>query len=176
MGSDQTELNLIYDSNERWLSVESEGCSGCKGTLYDQTSSTYWVDSEVRVYQDLDHLDVKWYSDEGLDKACLTPTTAPFQYCTDTATVLMITDAYGISDDYSGFLGLNYGAQHDDTQNILLIPRMYNNPSSGSTTLTEKLFAIYYNNGASTGSFIDFGDPDTSIYSSGAEVTTFEIN
>lgn len=76
MGSGQTELNLIYDTNERWLSIEAEGCSGCEGTLYDQTTSTDWVDSDTRVYQDLDHLDVKWYSDRGTDKACLTPSGA----------------------------------------------------------------------------------------------------
>jgi len=88
----------------------------------------------------------------------------------------MITDAYGLAEDYSGFLGLNYGAQHEDTQNILLIPRMYNNPTDGSTTLTDKLFAIYYNNGESTGSFIDFGEADTSLYITDAEVVSFAIN
>lgn len=44
MGSASTELNLIYDTNERWLSVEESGCDDCLGTLYSNSASTNWVD------------------------------------------------------------------------------------------------------------------------------------
>jgi len=53
---------------------------------------------------------VRWNSDRGTDKACLTPSGAANQYCTDTATALMINDAEGVAESYSGFFGLNYGA------------------------------------------------------------------
>lgn len=67
---------------------------------------------------------MEFRSDEALDKACINPASATPQYCTDTATVLMMTKAWGVSPDYSGFLGLNFGAKDTDTQNILLIPRI----------------------------------------------------
>jgi len=110
LGSSSIELNLIYDTNERWLSVEASGCDGCEGALYDPNASLNYNDQNVSVFQNLDHLDVEFRSDEALDKACLNPSSATTQYCTDTATVLMMTKAWGVSPDYSGFLGLNFGA------------------------------------------------------------------
>ena len=107
LGESSKEATVIFDTGSDWLIVNGKGCKSCYGSLYDPSTSDYFVPPDP-----LKRKTKKRYGTfvtvEGVtvaDQVCLSPRNA----CVDPLQFFFVLDQVGMPLGTDGIMGLAMG-------------------------------------------------------------------
>jgi len=171
VGTASQSFLVIWDTGSGSFLCRSTYCDGCPSATrkFNYASSTTWVKQSPQTEKTVTYMDgtqLKGYY--GTDRVC--PTSSD-NSCADNFKFTAIHTATGLRDYEDGIIGLWSGntlnSLYDDA--TMFMPKM-----TADSTITQKVFS-WYMTGQSGKSYIDFGAPNTAVYSSPSSLFWIDI-
>lgn len=164
------ELEVVYDTGSDWLVIESATCSNCEGDKYDPATSSGNAEKKSYTLSERNYGSASLEGYEFYDKVCISLNT-----CIDDFEFFLIESQRGISEPIDGILGLSrnnafhIAPDQGNRSGPLYIENLYK-----AGKINANKFSFYFNQ-PSDFSWMDMGEPDTSLFKPDAEVVRTQM-